>query len=78
MILDKNAVWNAAGGGSAYVDAETGESVLVFHALKMAEGGMQYGWMKRLGWQDDWPVVQQGTCGAWRTSKVCGQTLDDE
>ncbi len=58
VILYEHGTWNAAGGGTAYVSPETGESVLAFHALKMNEGAMQYGWVKHLGWQDDWPVLE--------------------
>ncbi len=42
---------------TAYVDATNGESVLVFHALKMTENGAPYLWVKQISWQNDWPVL---------------------
>lgn len=58
VILDRDSVWNAPGGATAYIDGETGESLLVFHALKMTENGAMYGWVKTLAWANDWPVLQ--------------------
>lgn len=58
VILDRDTIWNAPGGATAYVDPENGESLLVFHALKMTEGGAMYGWLKHISWQNDWPVLQ--------------------
>lgn len=60
VILDRDTVWNAPGGATAYVDAQSGESLLTFHALKMTENGAMYGWVKTLGWQNDWPVLSSG------------------
>ena len=57
VILEAQGTWNAPGGGTAYVDATTGESVLVFHALKMTENGAPYLWVKHISWQNDWPVL---------------------
>jgi arabinan endo-1,5-alpha-L-arabinosidase len=58
VILNRDAVWNAPGGATAYIDPQTGESLLVFHALKMTEGGARYGWVKPLAWQNGWPALQ--------------------
>ncbi len=57
VILQGEGIWNAPGGGTAYVDAQTGESILVFHALKMTENGATYLWLKHISWQNDWPVL---------------------
>jgi arabinan endo-1,5-alpha-L-arabinosidase len=57
VILEAQGTWNAPGGATAYVDAATGESVLVFHALKMTEVGAPYLWGKQISWQNDWPVL---------------------
>lgn len=57
ILLSSNSIWNAAGGATAYVDPQTGESLLVFHALKMTENGLLYGWVKHIAWQDDWPAI---------------------
>jgi len=58
VILEAQGKWNAPGGGTAYVDAASGESTIVFHALNMTEGGEQYLWVKQLAWQNDWPVPE--------------------
>ena len=49
--MDCTRRWNA------YVDAATGESMLVFHALEMTENGAPYLWMKRISWQNDWSAL---------------------
>jgi hypothetical protein len=50
-------IWSAPGGGTAYVDPATGESILVFHALKTTENGAPYLWVKHIQWQNDWPLL---------------------
>jgi arabinan endo-1,5-alpha-L-arabinosidase len=57
ILLQAQGVWIAPGGGTAYVDGESGESLLVFHALKMTENGAPYLWLKHITWQNDWPVL---------------------
>ena len=59
VLLQANADWNAPGGGTAWIDGETGESLLIFHALHMTEGGAMYQWVKELNWVNDWPVIGQ-------------------
>ena len=58
VIIDGSGGWNAPGGGTAQVDATSGESVIAFHALKMSEQGAPHLWVKSLSWQNDWPAVQ--------------------
>lgn len=57
VLLRTNSDWLAPGGGTAYVDPQTGESLLVFHALKIAGNGALYLWLKHISWQNDWPVL---------------------
>ena len=57
VLLDSNSDWLAPGGATAYLDPQTGESLLVFHALKSSENGAMYLWLKHISWQDDWPVL---------------------
>jgi arabinan endo-1,5-alpha-L-arabinosidase len=57
ILLQAQGPWNAPGGGTAYVDSQTGESLLVFHALKLTESGASYLWLKHVEWQNDWPVL---------------------
>lgn len=58
VILRREGSWNAPGGATAFVDPQTGDSLLVFHALNMTAQGTSYLWLKRIGWQSDWPVLQ--------------------
>jgi arabinan endo-1,5-alpha-L-arabinosidase len=58
VLLKGDGVWIAPGGGTAYVDAGSGDSLMVFHALKASENGAPYLWVKNLSWQNDWPVFE--------------------
>jgi arabinan endo-1,5-alpha-L-arabinosidase len=57
VLLKGNAAWNAPGGGTAYVDAYSGESLLIFHAQNLSQSGAPFQWVKTLEWVDDWPVI---------------------
>ncbi|HZZ38782.1 MAG TPA: arabinan endo-1,5-alpha-L-arabinosidase [Acidobacteriaceae bacterium] len=57
VLLQGDAAWNAAGGGTAYLDPSNGDSLIVFHALKMTENGAAYLWLKNLTWSHGWPAV---------------------
>lgn len=57
ILLKGDAAWNAPGGGTAYLDPDTGDSLLVFHAQDLHQGGTPHLWLKALGWQNDWPVL---------------------
>jgi arabinan endo-1,5-alpha-L-arabinosidase len=56
VLLKGNQGWNAPGGGTAYVDPESGDSLLIFHAQNMGQGARPYQWIKGLNWVNDWPV----------------------
>ena len=58
MLLHADTDWNAPGGGSAYTDEATGDSTIVFHAVRLDEGGAAHLWLKQITWQNDWPVLQ--------------------
>jgi arabinan endo-1,5-alpha-L-arabinosidase len=58
VLLRANASWNAPGGGTAYIDEDAGDSVMVFHAARLDEVGAAHLWLKQIQWQDDWPVLQ--------------------
>jgi hypothetical protein len=58
VLLRANASWNAPGGGTAYIDEDAGDSVMVFHAARLDEAGAAHLWLKQIQWQDDWPVLQ--------------------
>jgi arabinan endo-1,5-alpha-L-arabinosidase len=64
VLIEGNANWNAPGGGTAFLDAATGESLLIFHAQNLhaqnlQQGGTPYAWIKKLGWVNDWPVLNE-------------------
>jgi arabinan endo-1,5-alpha-L-arabinosidase len=57
VLLKSNSAWNAPGGGTAYLDQETGDSLLIFHAQDVSQNGVPHFWLKRLEWVKDWPVI---------------------
>ncbi len=57
ILLQGNPAWLAPGGGTAYIDSASGESLLVFHALHMAKGATPTLWVKSITWQDGWPSL---------------------
>ncbi len=57
VLLEKGSVWNAPGGGAAYIDS-SGESLFVFHALKMGSDPTGYLWVKQIRWSRDWPSLR--------------------
>lgn len=59
VLLQSDATWSGTGGGTAYIDPTTGESLLVFHALNLAQNGAMYMWLKSLDWTGDWPSIGQ-------------------
>jgi arabinan endo-1,5-alpha-L-arabinosidase len=57
VLLRGDGTWNAPGGGTAYVDFETGDSLLIFHAQNLQEGGVPHVWLKNISWVNDWPAL---------------------
>jgi arabinan endo-1,5-alpha-L-arabinosidase len=57
VLLKGDGSWNAPGGGTPYFDPENGDSLLIFHAHKLAENNRPYQWLKSLDWVNDWPVI---------------------
>lgn len=55
VLLEGNASWNAPGGGTAYLDEESGDSLLIFHAQDLNNHGTPHVWVKQLSWANDWP-----------------------
>lgn len=58
VLLQGDGVWNAPGGGTAYIDPESGDSLIIFHAHNIQQANMPYQWLKTLAWENDWPVIQ--------------------
>jgi arabinan endo-1,5-alpha-L-arabinosidase len=57
VLLQSDSVWNAPGGGTAYLDPTNGDNLIVFHALNMPQNGALYLWLKNLDWVNDWPTI---------------------
>jgi arabinan endo-1,5-alpha-L-arabinosidase len=55
VVLQGNAEWGGTGGATAYIDPDTGENFLIFHALHLTENGAMFMWVKNLTWNNDWP-----------------------
>jgi arabinan endo-1,5-alpha-L-arabinosidase len=57
VLLQGNANWNAPGGGTAYIEGSTGESLFIFHAQDLNQGGTPFQWVNQLNWVNGWPVI---------------------
>ena len=57
VILQSDAGWSGTGGGTAWIDPDTGETLIVFHALHLTESGAMYMWLRNLTWNNDWPSI---------------------
>jgi arabinan endo-1,5-alpha-L-arabinosidase len=57
VLLEGDGTWNAPGGGTAYLDAASGDSLIIFHAISMPQNGAVYMWLKNLNWVSGWPVI---------------------
>jgi arabinan endo-1,5-alpha-L-arabinosidase len=56
VLLEGDGTWNAPGGGTAYLNPASGDSLIVFHALNMQNGAF-YMWVNNLSWVNGWPVI---------------------
>lgn len=61
VLLQGDGTWNAPGGGTAYLDADTGDSLLIFHAQNLSEGGVPHVWLKAISWTNGWPALTDTT-----------------
>jgi arabinan endo-1,5-alpha-L-arabinosidase len=55
VLLQGNGSWNAPGGGTAYLDKDSGDGMLIFHSQNLQQKGTPYVWLKSLTWTNDWP-----------------------
>lgn len=60
ILIEGNKSWAAPGGGTVYLNQESGDSMIVFHALDMSRGADASLWIKGVGWKDDWPILIDG------------------
>ena len=57
VLLRGDGTWNAPGGGTAFFDSDSGESLIIFHAHNLKKNNAPYQWVKTLNWVNGWPVV---------------------
>jgi arabinan endo-1,5-alpha-L-arabinosidase len=57
VLLKGDATWGAPGGGTAFFDADSDDSLIIFHAHNLEKNNTPYQWVKTLNWVNDWPVV---------------------
>ena len=57
VLLKGDKTWNAPGGGTAFFDTDSGESLIVFHAHDLTRSNTPYQWVKTIKWENDWPVI---------------------
>ena len=58
VLLTGDAHWIGPGGGSAWQSADGSETLFTFHALHRSQNGALDLWVERIGWKDDWPVLE--------------------
>jgi arabinan endo-1,5-alpha-L-arabinosidase len=59
VLLESDASWSGTGGGTAYLDSGSGDTLIVFHALNLSQSGAMVMWIKSLDWTGDWPAIGQ-------------------
>jgi arabinan endo-1,5-alpha-L-arabinosidase len=57
VLIQGDAAWSAPGGGTAYINSQTGDSLIIFHAHNRSRNETPYQWVKTLNWVNDWPVI---------------------
>jgi len=57
VLLQGKHGWNAPGGGTAYLDAGNGDSLIIFHAQNLTKDATPTQWVKELKWANGWPVI---------------------
>ncbi|HZC44109.1 MAG TPA: arabinan endo-1,5-alpha-L-arabinosidase [Acidobacteriaceae bacterium] len=58
ILIEGNSGWRAPGGGTVYLDPQSGNAMIVFHAMDMDQDGDAGLWLKAVNWQNGWPVLQ--------------------
>ena len=58
VLISKNSAWLSAGGGTAYIDPQGGDTMIAFHAFnRQANYNVQL-WVKHFTWENDWPLLK--------------------
>jgi len=57
VLIEGDSNWGAPGGGTAFIDAGNGDSLIIFHAHNLAKSGHPYQWLKKLDWLNGWPII---------------------
>jgi arabinan endo-1,5-alpha-L-arabinosidase len=57
LLSGNGTTWDAPGGQTAYIDPTDGD-LIVFHALSVAQNGLDYLFVNSLTWPNDWPQIQ--------------------
>lgn len=57
LLVGNGTTWGAPGGQTVYVDP-TGGDLITFHALNLAQNGLDYLFVNSITWPGDWPVIQ--------------------
>ena len=60
ILLQGDSNWAGPGGQTAYIDATNGD-LIVFHALRLSQNGLDYLFVRSLSWTNGWPVIGDST-----------------
>jgi len=56
ILLEGDSNWAGPGGQTVYIDPANGD-LIVFHALRLSENGLDYLFVRSLEWVNGWPVI---------------------
>lgn len=56
ILLQGNSMWSGPGGQTAYIDPAVG-NLIVFHALNLAQNGLDYLFVRSLSFPNGWPLI---------------------
>lgn len=60
ILLQGDSNWSGPGGQTAYIDDTDGD-LIVFHALRLSQNGLDYLFVRSLSWTNGWPVIGTST-----------------
>lgn len=57
LLQGNGTTWNAPGGQTVYIDPMGGD-LITFHALNLAQNGLDYLYVNSITWTNGWPTIQ--------------------
>ncbi len=74
LLQGDGVMWAGPGGQTAYIDPADGD-VITFHALNLAQNGLDFLFVRSLTWVNDWPVIGTSSVTTADTLATTATTL---